>query len=66
MPQQVVPQQPDDDRQRDDALARQSGAVSEDVQPVGTDEDPDATAEGLPEGTGGPGRRTGSDTVEIE
>jgi hypothetical protein len=59
-------QQPDDGRQPDDALARQSGAVSEDVQPVGTDEDPGSTTEGLSEGTGKPGRRPGSDTVEIE
>ncbi len=59
-------EQPDDGRQPDDALARQSGAVSEDVQPVGTDEDPDGTTKGVPEGTGGPGRRPGSDTVEID
>ncbi len=59
-------EQPDDGRQPDDALARQSGAVSEDVQPVATDEDPGSTTEGLPEGTGEPGRRPGSDTVEIE
>jgi hypothetical protein len=31
-------------------MARQSGAVSEDLQPVATDDDPEATAQGVPEG----------------
>ncbi len=33
-------------REPDDALARQSGAVSEDVQPVTTDADAGKTAQG--------------------
>ena len=41
-------------------MARQSGAVSEDLQPVTTDEDADKTAQGSLEGTAGP---EGTDTA---
>ena len=44
-------EQPENGRTPDDAMARQSGAVSEDLQPVATDDDPEATAQGVPEGT---------------
>ena len=43
-------EQPENGRIPDDAAARQSGAVSEDVQPVTTDDGPAATAQGVPEG----------------
>jgi len=42
-------------RTPDDAMARQSGAVSEDVQPVATDDDPGTTAQGVPDGVEGDG-----------
>jgi hypothetical protein len=38
-------------REQDDAMAPQSGAVSEDVQPVTTDEDSARTAQGSLDGT---------------
>jgi hypothetical protein len=46
-------------REPDDAMARQSGAVSEDVQPLTTDEDAGNTARGSLQGTAGP---EGTDT----
>jgi hypothetical protein len=48
-------------REPDDAMARQSGAVSEDVQPVTTDEDAEKSARGSLQGTAGP---EGSDTPD--
>ena len=49
-------------REPDDAMARQSGAVSEDVQqPLTTDEDAEKTAEGSLQGTAGP---EGTDTPD--
>ncbi len=59
-------EQPDSRRTPDDAMARQSGAVSEDVQPVVGDEDTDKTAQGLPEGAPGAERMTGTHGVETE
>ena len=53
-------EQSDNQREPDDAMARQSGAVSEDLQPVTTDEDADKTAQGSLEGTAGP---EGTDTA---
>jgi hypothetical protein len=57
--QQPVSQQPQSGRAPDDATARQSGAVSEDVQPVETADEPETTAQGAPEGVepDGAGRR---------
>ena len=46
-------ERPDSRREPDDAMARQSLQVSEDVQPVITDEDADETAQGAPQGTAG-------------
>jgi hypothetical protein len=45
-------------REPDDAMERQSCAVSEDAQPVTTHEDADKTAQGSLEGTAGPERTT--------
>jgi hypothetical protein len=44
-------QSSDTRREPDDVMARQSGAVSEDVQPVTTDEDVAETADGSLAGT---------------
>ena len=57
--QQAADQQPQSGRTPDDAMARQSGAVSEDVQPVETADEPETTAQGAPEGVDpdGAGRR---------
>ena len=59
-------EQPGSRREPDDAMARQSGAVSEDAQPVTTDEDSDATAQGSLEGTAGPERTDEADNVQTE
>ena len=48
-------------REPDDAMARQSLEVSEDVQPVTTGEDAEKTAQGSPEGTASP---EGTDTAD--
>jgi hypothetical protein len=53
-------------REPDDAMARQSGAVSEDAQPVTTDEDADKTAQGSLEGTAGPERTDKPDKMPTE
>jgi hypothetical protein len=53
-------------RDPDDAMARQSGAVSEDAQPVITDEDADKTAQGALEGTAGPERTDDADRLQTE
>ncbi len=50
----------------DDAMAVQSGAVSEDVQPVTTPEDADKTAQGSLAGTAGPEGRERADGLETE
>ena len=52
--------------EEDDAMARQSGAVSEDVQPVTTDEDGDKTAEGSLQGTAGSERTDEADNLQTE
>ena len=44
-------EQPGGQQRSDDAVERRSGAVSEDVQPVTTDEDADTTARGSQEGS---------------
>jgi hypothetical protein len=43
-------------RESDDAMARQSLEVSEDTQPVTTDEDDEKTAQGSLQGMAGPER----------
>jgi hypothetical protein len=53
-------------REPDDAMARQSGQVSEDVQPVATDEDPDATAQGTTEDPRTAERTAGADDLGPE
>jgi hypothetical protein len=58
--------QSDSRREEDDAMARQSGAVSEDVQPVTTDEDGDKTAEGSLQGTAGSERTDEADNLQTE
>jgi hypothetical protein len=50
-----------DRREPDDAMARESGEASEDVQPLTTHHDAEQTAQGSLEGTAGPER---GDTVE--
>jgi len=52
--------EPMEPREPDDAMARQSGAVSEDVQPLTTDQDAEKTARGSLEETAGP---EGTDTT---
>ena len=63
----MVSEQSISPRDPDDAMARQSGAVSEDVQPVATDEKADTTAQGQPARHGGAGgygaRRRPADRV---
>jgi hypothetical protein len=56
----------DDRRERDDAMARQSLEVAEDVQPVTTEEDADKTAQGSLEGTAGPERTDTADNLQTE
>ena len=53
-------------RESDDATARQSLEVSEDVQPVTTDEDADKTAQGSLEGAAGPERTDTADNLPTE
>jgi hypothetical protein len=53
-------------RESDDPMARQSLEVSEDAQPVTTDEDADKTAQGSLEGTAGPERTDTADNLETE
>jgi len=50
----------------DGAVARQSLEVSEDAQPVATDEDADKTAQGSLEGTAGAERTDPVDTMQAE
>ena len=59
-------QQTNSTRKPDDDMARQSGAVSEDVQPVATDQDADKTAQGSLEGTAGAERTDTADDLETE
>ncbi|MFL6222887.1 MAG: hypothetical protein ACJ75K_08690 [Actinomycetes bacterium] len=59
-------EQPNSRREPDDATARQAGAVSEDVQPVTTDEDADKTAQGSLEGTAGPERTDKPDNLQTD
>jgi len=47
-------------------MARRSLPVSEDVQPVTTDEDADNTAQGSLEGTAGPERTDTADDLQTE
>ena len=49
-------EQPGGQQGTDDAVERRSGAVSEDVQPVTTDEDAETTARGSLDGPAEPGR----------
>jgi hypothetical protein len=58
--------EPSDWREPDDALARQSGAVSEDEQPVTTHDNAERTAHGSLEGTAGPERTDKPDTMKAE
>ena len=51
-------------REPDDAMARQSLEVSEDVQPVTTGEDAEKTAQGSLEGTAGPERTDTADDLQ--
>jgi len=53
-------------REPDDVMARQSGAVSEDVQPVTTDEGAAGTATGSLEGAAGAERTDETDDVQTE
>jgi hypothetical protein len=53
-------------RDPDDAMARQSGAVSEDVRPVTTDEKADTTAQGSLHGTAGPEGAERADNLQTE
>jgi hypothetical protein len=48
-------------REPDDAMARQSGEVAEDVQPLTTHEDAEKTARGSLQGTAG---SEGADTAD--
>jgi hypothetical protein len=50
----MVSEPPTSRREPDDTMARQSGAVPEDLQPVTSAEDADKTAQGSLEGTAGP------------
>jgi hypothetical protein len=47
-------EQPGGQQRSDDAVERRSGAVSEDVQPVTTDEDAETTARGSLDGAAEP------------
>jgi hypothetical protein len=47
-------------------MARQAGAVSEDAQPVTTDEDAETTAQGSLKGTAGPERTDRADNLQTE
>ena len=52
-------------REPDDAMARGSGAVSEDVQPLTTDEDAEKTAPGSLQGAAGH-QRTDTDSLKTD
>jgi len=51
-------------REPDDAMARQSLEVSEDAQPITTDEHAEKTAQGSLEGTAGPERTDTADDLQ--
>jgi len=53
-------------REPDDAMARQSLEVAEDVQPVTTDGDADTTAQGSHEGTADAERTNPADKLPTE
>ena len=53
-------------REPDDAMARQSGAVSEDEQAVTTHEDAERTAQGSLQGTAGPEGTDTADNMQTE
>ena len=53
-------------REPDDALARESGAVSEDEQAVTTHEDAETTARGSLQGTAGPEGTDTPNSLETE
>ena len=53
-------------REPDDAMARQSLEVAEDVQPVTTDEHADKTAQGSREGTADPKRTNSTGNLPTE
>jgi hypothetical protein len=53
-------------REPDDAVARQSLALSEDAQPVTTHEDADKTARGSLEGAAGPEHTDTADNMQTE
>jgi hypothetical protein len=62
---EVAMSEPSDSRREpDDAMARQSGAVSEDVQPVATAEDSDDTAQGSTQSGVESARLVGTDNPE--
>jgi len=58
--------EPSDRREPDDAMARQSGAVSEEEQPVATHENAERTAHGSLEGTAGPEGTDKADNLKTE
>ena len=62
----MVSEQSISPRDPDDAMARDSGAVSEDVQPVATDEKADTTAQGSLHGTAGPEGTERADNLQTE
>ena len=53
-------------REPDDAMARQSGAVAEDVEPLTAHEDAERTAQGSLEGTADPERTDTADNLKTE
>ena len=53
-------------REPDDAMARRSGVVSEDVQPLTTDEDAEKTARGSPQGAAGPEGTDAPDSLKTD
>jgi acyl dehydratase len=61
----VMSEQSGSRREPDDAMARQSLEVSEDAQPITTDEHAKKTAQGL-EGTAGPERTDTADKLQTE
>ena len=61
-----MPEPSDTRREPDDVMARQSGAVSEDVQPVPTDEGAAGTATGSLAGAAGAERTDETDDVQTE
>jgi hypothetical protein len=63
---ELMSQPSDARREPDDVMARQSGAVSEDVQPVTTDEDAAETADGSLAGTIGAERTDEAEDRQAE